>query len=124
MPPLVAVVLSASQRRYGRRRTLAAAVLGHVGATVATSAILAPAVRRGWIADRESRRLDVGASYALAAVAGLVAGGLGRPWSRCCTVAVSTALVGALAHNRGITDAGHLIAWGQGLLLGRRFRAR
>lgn len=122
MPPLAALVLGAAQRRHGRALTLAAAVSGHVGATLATTAILELGIRRGWFASREGRRIDVGASYALATVGGLVLGGLAlegtaRAWPARAVAGLSAALLAALIGNRDLTDAGHLIAWAQGLLL-------
>ena len=107
----------ALQRRVGRAALLAAAVLGHLTATLVVSTLLLAGITKGRIALSEAVAADVGVSYALVAVLGLLTA-WAPPGRRRWFVADGTALSGGLVlTSRTFTDLGHLVAWSVGLAL-------
>lgn len=70
--PLV-VLFGAAQRWLGRTATVVVAALGHVGATLFVAVLLAAGLYHGRLDPTLARTDDVGVSYGLAAVAGLLA---------------------------------------------------
>jgi hypothetical protein len=109
LAPLV-VVYGAAQRWLGRTPTVIVAVLGHVGATLFVAMLLAAAIDRGLLDPSVARAPDVGVSYGLAAVAGLLVARVPhrfRGWYALGLVAVAAA---PLLVRSTFTDVGHLIA--------------
>lgn len=102
------------QRWLGRVSLFVVAVLGHVGATlfVATMEVTELAKGRvGFIAVRP----DVGVSYGLAAVAGVLVVRVPDPWRRRYVIASLIVIVGQFLILRNFTGLGHLTAWLIGL---------
>jgi hypothetical protein len=115
--PLVPV-LAAAQRRFGRRATVGAFALGHVGATLVVAGFLLTGVRVGWVDPSVASAVDVGVSYGLACVAGLlVASGPSR-WRRPGLAVVAGGLLVALVVDPDFTAVGHLVALALGAGLG------
>jgi predicted transporter len=99
------------ERRVGTVRTLGVFVLGHVGATVLTVCGLAVGVGMGWLPASLTHATDVGPSYGLAALAGVLAARVVRRDRRRLAVgALLLALVVASVVGGDFTDVGHLIA--------------
>jgi hypothetical protein len=111
------VVLAPVERWIGTYRWLAVFAAGHVGATLATTVGIWLQVREG--AGRNLiYPVDVGASYGVAAVAGVLAHRFRRPW-RVAWLAFMAVYVGVPVLTSGtFTEWGHLIAFGIGLALG------
>ena len=111
--PLV-VVFGAAQRWLGRAATVIVAVLGHVGVTLFVAVLLAAGIDDGRLSPTLARTEDVGVSYALATLAGLLVGRVPRrlrPWY---AAGLLVLVVGALVIGPDFTDVGHLT----GVLLG------
>jgi hypothetical protein len=80
--PLV-VTFAAAQRWLGRAATVIVAVLGHVGVTLFVAVLLAAGIEDRLLSPSLAQAQDVGVSYAVATVAGLLAGRAPRrlrPW--------------------------------------------
>jgi len=110
MTGLLLAVMAPVERRFGTSRTLLVFAAGHVGATAATVAVIADGVASGWLPRSLAHAVDVGPSYGLAAVAGLLAARL--PGRRApLAAALLIAVLGvAAAASADFTDAGHLVA--------------
>ena len=111
------VVLAPVERWIGTYRWLGVFAAGHVGATLATTVGIWLQVREG--ADRGLiYPVDVGASYGVAAAAGVLAYRLRRPW-HLAWLAFMALYVGVPVLTSGtFTEWGHLIAFGIGLAVG------
>ncbi|WP_234327145.1 rhomboid-like protein [Streptomyces sp. NRRL WC-3742] len=111
----VAVVLGLAEWRWGPLRAGAVFLFGHLGATLLTEgAMWAMLVTH--IPGALSRARDVGISYGLVATATcLIALGPAR-LRRYGLPALALALAGAWATDQELADAGHLVAFGLGLL--------
>lgn len=118
--PVAVLALGAAQRTLGARATMVTALLGHA----MVSAVVAVLLERGDPVPDTVDSADVGVSYVLATVAGLVVAQAPRRWAW-VGVMSGTALAGALlVAGRTSTDAGHLLAWGLGLASGVWVRTR
>jgi hypothetical protein len=107
--PLV-VVFGAAQRWLGRAATVIVAVLGHVGVTLFVAVLLAAGIDDGRLSPSLARAQDVGVSYALATLAGLLIGRVPRrlrPWY---AGGLLVLVVAALVIGPDFTDLGHLTA--------------
>ncbi|MEU6341209.1 rhomboid-like protein [Streptomyces sp. NPDC046977] len=105
------IVHAPAERRLGTRRWLAVVALAHVGATL----ISQQAVFLGIHADRLSPSLahtvDIGVSYGLAGVAGVLTYLLRPPWRWAYLAAVAGCLAYPLLQpGRTYTDLGHVTA--------------
>ena len=114
---LFTLVLAPVERWIGTYRWLATFAAGHVGATLATTIGIWLQVREG--AGRSLvYPVDVGVSYGLAAVAGVLVYRLRRPlavaWLALVALVVGRAVIGTGT----FTDWGHLVAFGIGLAMG------
>ncbi|MBC3761947.1 rhomboid-like protein [Quadrisphaera oryzae] len=112
--PLV-VVMTLCSRRIGRLSTVIAALFGHVGATLLVATFLAAGVRRGFVPHSVTTAPDVGVSYALAGMAGLLAAAVPHRWRWAYVVGGLVALVLLISVDTDFTNAGHLLAFGTGL---------
>ncbi len=111
----LAVVMTLCNRTTGRASTVVAALFGHVGATLLVATFLAAGVRRGFVPHSVTTTPDVGVSYALAGMAGLLAAGVPRRWRWVYVVGGFVALVVLISVDTDFTDAGHLLAFATGL---------
>ncbi|MCF2528016.1 rhomboid-like protein [Yinghuangia soli] len=104
------VVFAVAERWMGTWRWLAVAVLGHVGATYASQAVVLAGIEAGSLPHRLRHAVDVGPSYALMAVAGVLFHGIAGRW-RWAYLAVLAVYVGAPAFaEHDFTAAGHVAA--------------
>lgn len=109
LAPLV-VVFAAAQRWLGRTATVIVAVLGHVGATLFVAVLLAAGIDDGLVDADVARAPDVGVSYGLAAVAGVLVARVPRrrrPWYALGVLAVAGASV---LLDPDFTGVGHVTA--------------
>lgn len=109
LAPLV-LVFAAAQRWLGRAATVIVAVLGHVGATLFVAMLLAAGIDDGVVDADLARAPDVGVSYGLAAVAGVLVGRVPRrrrPWYGLGVLAVAA---GSLLLDQDFTGVGHVTA--------------
>jgi hypothetical protein len=105
----------AVQRWLGRAATIVTAVLGHVGATLFVATFVAAGIAKGRINISTAHAADVGASYGLVAVAGLLAARVSRRWLAAYLTGLSGLLLAGLLVGRTFTDLGHVVAWVIGL---------
>jgi hypothetical protein len=114
--PLV-VVFGAAQRRFGRAATAVVAVLGHVGATLLVAVLLAAGITAGRLDPAVAGAEDVGVSYGLAAVAGVLVVRLPprrRPWY---VAGLLVLTAGPLLLDPDFSGVGHVVAVLIGLAL-------
>jgi hypothetical protein len=107
--PLV-VAFGAAQRWLGRAATVVVAVFGHVGATLFVAMLLAAGIAHGRLDPAVARAPDVGVSYGLAAVAGVLVARVParrRPWY---VLALLVVTAGPLLVRPTFTDLGHTTA--------------
>lgn len=109
--------LGALQYRLGRAAAVVTVVLGHVGATLFVATILTAGIAKGRISLAEATATDVGVSYGLVAVVGLLTADVPGRWRPRIVIAVTVVLAGVLVTGRSFTDLGHLVAWALGLAL-------
>ena len=109
--PLLVVGFGEAQRWLGRTAAVVAGVLGHVGATLLVATLLVAGVRHGRLDPSVARAPDVGVSYGLFAVAGLLSVRVPRGRWRWGYV---TWLIGwtttLLLWRATFTDVGHTVA--------------
>jgi len=111
------VVLAPVERWIGTYRWLATFAAGHIGATLATTVGIWLQVREG--AGRSLiYPIDVGASYGVAAAAGVLGYRLRRPWVWAWLAFLAVYLGGPVVTQGTFTDWGHLVAFGIGLAMG------
>lgn len=99
------------QRWLGRASAIIVGALGHVGATLFVATIQATALTRNRAGFRLVHDADVGVSYGLAAVAGLLVGRFAPPWRRRYLLICLVVLTGQLVVVQGFTAVGHITAW-------------
>lgn len=123
--PLV-VALTLCARWLGRVPTLLAFGFGHVGATLAVAVVLVAQLTHGRLDPSVARAPDVGVSYGLACVVGLLAARVPRRSRLPYVLVLVAVLAGILLRAPDFTALGHLIALGIGLtfaLVAHRARA-
>lgn len=114
LAPLV-VAYGAAQRWLGRAATAVVAAMGHVGSTLVVAVALSAGIAHGHLDPAVAGQPDVGVSYGLLAVAGLLSARL-RGRRRAVYVALLVAYaVTPLLSGLTFTDAGHAVALGTGL---------
>lgn len=117
----VAFLFAVAEWISGSMRFLLAFAAGHIGATVLVAAGLFVGIHADWLEDSLAVAVDVGVSYAAAAVAGSLIGYLRGPW-RVLWAGGWLALVGASAiADPSFTAFGHATALCIGLGLGAYF---
>jgi hypothetical protein len=112
--PLV-LALTACTRWLGRVPTLLAFGFGHVGATLTVAVVLVAQLTHGRLDPGVAHAPDVGVSYGLACVIGLLAARVPRRVRLPYVLLPAAALVAILALAPDFTAVGHLIALGIGL---------
>jgi len=111
------LVVAPVERWIGTYRWIATFAAGHVGATLATTVGI-------WLQVREGAGrglvypVDVGVSYGVAAMAGVLAYRLRRPWNLAWLAFIAVDVGRALVATGTFTDWGHLVALGIGLAMG------
>jgi hypothetical protein len=108
---LMIVVMAPAERMLGTARTLLVFAAGHVGATVVTVGAIGVGVSVGWLPRSLEYAVDVGPSYGLAALGGVLALRL-RPGllRTSCVWALLVGLGLAAVIGADFTDSGHLAA--------------
>ncbi len=108
--PLFEVVHASAERWLGTRRWLAVAAAAHVGATLVSEQAVALGIRSQRLPVSMAHTVDIGVSYALAGVAGVLA--YRMPWRRRrFYLAALFAFFGWPLATRGtFTDLGHFTA--------------
>jgi hypothetical protein len=87
-----------------------AALLGHVGATVFVAVLLSAGIWHGWVDRSVVHEPDVGVSYGLACLAGLLVMQVPRPGRGGYVALVVLFFVGPLVLRPTFTDVGHTTA--------------
>jgi hypothetical protein len=103
------------QRWLGRASALVVGVLGHVGATLFVATMEIMQLAKGRIGFSIAVSPDVGISYGLAAVAGIMVVRVGATWRRRFIIASLIVIIGQFLILRNFTGLGHLTAWLIGL---------
>ncbi|WP_040794764.1 rhomboid-like protein [Nocardia higoensis] len=99
-----------AERWLGTWRWLAVCAIAHVGATYLSEGILYLAIRHGEAPASAVHTLDVGVSYALAGVVGVLAYRIGSPWRYVYAAVVVVYYLIPVLMNPTFTDIGHLSA--------------
>ncbi len=107
---LYTVFHAQAERRLGTPRWLAVCAAAHVLATLISEGTLLWGIRRGVVPDSAVNTLDVGVSYALAGVVGVLTWCVPRPWRYGYAAAVLGFFAVPLATGRTFTDLGHFTA--------------
>ena len=113
--PVLLAVYGSAQRWLGAAATLAVAVLGHVTATLFVAVLLVAGLTHGRLDPSVQDAQDVGVSYGLVAVAGLLAARVPARRRRWYVLVLLAYCVGAGLLDPGFADIGHLTAAGIGL---------
>jgi hypothetical protein len=103
------------QRWLGRVSLFVVAVLGHVGATLFVATMEITELAKGRVGFSIAVSPDVGVSYGLAAVAGVLVVRVPDTWRRRYVIASLIVIVGQFLILRNFTGLGHLSAWLIGL---------
>ena len=103
------------QRWLGRARALVIGVLGHVGATLFVATMEITQLAKGRVGFSIAVSPDVGVSYGLAAVAGILIVRVAETWRRRYIIASLIVIIGQFLILRNFTGLGHLTAWLIGL---------
>lgn len=99
-----------AERWLGTVRWLSVCVIAHVGATYLSEGVLYWAIRNGEAPASAVNTLDVGVSYALAGVAGVLVYRVAPPWRYLYAAGVVVFFVVPVLVNQTFTDVGHLTA--------------
>ncbi|MDX3853769.1 rhomboid-like protein [Streptomyces sp. AK02-01A] len=99
-----------AERWLGTPRWLGVAALAHIGASLISEGVLGWAIHHGHAPQSAVNTLDVGVSYALAGIAGILIYRVPRPWNLPYTTAVLVFYGTPLLAGRTFTDLGHLTA--------------
>lgn len=112
--PMV-VAYGALQLWLGRASVIVVGVLGHVGATLFVATMEITEIAKGRAGFRLALRPDVGVSYALAAVAGVLVVRVAHTWRRRYVAVSLVVVVGQFFILNNFTALGHVTAWLIGL---------
>jgi hypothetical protein len=105
------------QRWLGRGSAVVVGVLGHVGATLFVATMEVTQLAKGRVGFSIAASPDIGVSYGLAAVAGILVARVGPRWRRRYVIASLIVIVGQFLILRNFTGLGHLTAWLIGLAI-------
>jgi hypothetical protein len=116
--PALALACALGQRWLGRTAVVVTMVIGHVLATLVVATLLVTGIAHGQLSPAVSRAADVGFSYGLACLSGLLLGYVPHRWKLGYVLAVVVAwswsiLLGPPWVNLvrpSFTDVGHLVA--------------
>jgi hypothetical protein len=108
--PTLVVVYTVSQRWVGRFATIFVGILGHVGATLFVSTLLASGISHGRLSRGVARVSDVGVSYGVACVAAFVVTQVPRRWRRWYAAVLVAYFAGPLVWDPNFTNIGHSAA--------------
>lgn len=97
-----------AERWLGTVRWLAVVVIAHVGATYLSEGVLYWAIESGQAPTKAFFALDVGVSYGLAGIVGVLAYRITRPWRYLYVVVVLLIYISLLIASGTFTDLGHL----------------
>ncbi len=122
--PLIIVGYGEVQRWLGWKPALLAGVLGHVGATLFVASTLLTGINRGRIDLSVATESDVGTSYGLASVAGVLVARVPRRWRPIYLMVMGVYLVYGLVVDRSFTAFGHVTAFAIGTSLASFARVR
>ena len=111
------LVLAPVERWIGTYRWIATFAAGHVGATLATTVGIWLEVRQG-AGTGLVYPVDVGVSYGVAALAGVLAYRLRPPWRYAWLAFLAVDVGRGVVATGTFTDWGHLVALGIGLAMG------
>ena len=103
------------QRWLGRVGALVIGVLGHVGATLFVATMEITSLAKGRVGFNIAASPEVGVSYGLDAVAGVLVARVAASWRRRYVMASLVVIVGQFLMLRNFTGLGHLTAWLIGL---------
>jgi hypothetical protein len=121
--PWLMLSYAATQRWLGRLATVFAALLGHVGATVFVAVLLSAGIWHHWVARTVAHEPDVGVSYGLACLAGLLVMQVPGRWRGPYVGLVVLFFAGPLILRPTFTDVGHttalVVGFGLALLTAR-----
>jgi hypothetical protein len=112
--PFLALAVGAAQRWLGRTPTVFVGVVGHVGATLVVAVLLVSGITNGRLAASVADDPDVGVSYVLVCLAGLLAVRVPAPWRRWYAAALAFLVSAPLAVHPTFTDLGHVLALATG----------
>jgi len=116
--PFLMIAYAAAQRWLGRIAAITAGVFGHVGATLFVATLLVAGIRDRIVRASVAREPDVGVSYGLAAVAGMLAGYVPARWRWWYVGALLLSFGTPLIAFTTFTDVGHITALTIGFCLG------
>ncbi|MET4046493.1 MULTISPECIES: rhomboid-like protein [unclassified Rhodococcus (in: high G+C Gram-positive bacteria)] len=102
----------------GSKRFLWTFLLGHIGATALVAIGLFVGIHANWLADSLAMAIDVGVSYAAAAVAGSLIRYLYRSWRIAWAVGWTALVAVAAISDPTFTAFGHIAALAIGFTLG------
>jgi hypothetical protein len=111
---LFELVHATAERWLGTWRWLAVVAVAHVGATLVSQKAVRLGIRAQRLPHSLAHTVDIGVSYGLAGVVGVLTYRVPRPWRWGYLAAVLGFLTYQVAHDGTFTDLGHLTA----LLLG------
>lgn len=109
--PLIVAVLGSVQGWLGRTATVLVGLVGHVLATVFVAVLLQVGIARHPLDRSLAQEPDVGLSYVLAAVWGLLLFRAAPACRRRTGLLVCGGLTAVVLVSETFTDLGHLVAW-------------
>ncbi|MCW7942438.1 membrane protein [Streptomyces hygroscopicus] len=107
---LYTVFHAQAERWLGTARWLVVCIAAHVMATLASEGALLQAVRDGMAPQSAVNALDIGVSYALAGVVGVLTYRIAAPWCYAYLTAVLLVYALPLATSPTFSDFGHFIS--------------
>jgi hypothetical protein len=116
--PVLVVVYALAQQQLGRAATIVSIVIGHVLATLCVAVLLVTGIFHGFLRPSIATAVDVGFSYGLACVMGVLRASVPRRFQVAYVIALlalwswPVVLGSPLLHLTGtsFTDAGHTLA--------------
>ncbi|MFL6239776.1 MAG: rhomboid-like protein [Actinomycetes bacterium] len=117
LAPLVFLVLGLGERRFGTARMVMTFAVGHLAATLLTEGTVAVGVYAGWLTTSHEHRLDVGPSYGVCAVLGLLVASLPAARRNAGYVVLTVLLGVPLIVDSELTTIGHVLAAAVGVAL-------
>ena len=115
--PFLMVAYAAAQHWLGRLGAIVAGVFGHVGATLFVATLLIAGIKDHVVSRSVAFESDVGVSYGLAAVAGMLAARVVPRWRSWYVAGLVVYFVGPLFVLRTFTGVGHTTALAIGFAL-------